>query len=552
VEWIVPRDAAFNTPVAATGNHLDVVGAIAGNGSSYVEITDGSGADLLMPTTGNEGALLTNGAPGNLLLNRALPVNMILRRRAHPTRARPTAMNTAQEEDNPWVEVDRASIAGNEMPVFNYPDSGNDATGQLASLQSWQRDEPLFRGSLASDSPTPDRPSTGNMSNTFSAGAAAENQNAPMTFTLYQTHFDREFTSLGDLLHLPVVGPPAGDTTAAAAFGLTSYTAAMRLPPEAQYDSPESLGTYYQNFAKSAAGMFMVPDHPTAGTVGTIDVEDNRWHRVLEFLEVPTRQHRNLGIGTEFEVTRVPGKINLNTLRHPEVLAALIDNELILDFDPSNNSMNEPKVRNLTDTSDNPDWFEQLQNSRDPRDPFWQTQGQDLRLPGLANSTTGTDPKGHPFRSLAFNNANANSIQHTLLRDMPVDNETGGRTQQRALFEVGTHGEHETNPESINPTLRYQVLSKLWNNTTVRSNSFVVFASVKLFRASVDGTTGAVRIGGPLKEFATGTEERPELPEYRGVFVVDRSLIEKGVSTGGAGFTNFRPFVTHRRILKEE
>ncbi|MDX1968831.1 MAG: hypothetical protein SFV23_16775, partial [Planctomycetaceae bacterium] len=145
VEWIVPRDAAFNTPVAATGNHLDVVGAIAGNGNSYVEITDGSGADLLMPATGNEGALLTNGAPGNLLLNRALPVNMILRRRAHPTRTRPTTMNTAQEEDNPWVEVDRASIAGNEMPVFNYPDSGNDATGQLASLQSWQRDEPLFR-----------------------------------------------------------------------------------------------------------------------------------------------------------------------------------------------------------------------------------------------------------------------------------------------------------------------------------------------------------------------------------------------------------------------
>jgi len=41
-------------------------------------------------------------------------------------------------------------------------------------------------------------------------------------------------------------------------------------------------------------------------------------------------------------------------------------------------------------------------------------------------------------------------------------------------------------------------MSKLMNNTTTRSNVFVVFMSVKNFRA--DTTTGPIRIGGPLRD----------------------------------------------------
>ena len=79
------------------------------------------------------------------------------------------------------------------------------------------------------------------------------------------------------------------------------------------------------------------------------------------------------------------------------------------------------------------------------------------------------------------------------------------------------------------------------NNATPRSHCFAVFITVKYFQAADDN--GAIRIGGPLNGI-------PE-PEYRGFFVVDRSLLEKGYQAGGGGFSTFKPFVTYRKILQE-
>ena len=69
---------------------------------------------------------------------------------------------------------------------------------------------------------------------------------------------------------------------------------------------------------------------------GSTPNNDNRWHRLLEFVEIPSRWHRHVNSpvynidagrvgGDPLGLYRVPGKICLNTLRHPEVLAALID-----------------------------------------------------------------------------------------------------------------------------------------------------------------------------------------------------------------------------------
>lgn len=541
-QWIVPRDNAFAAAASAGGNHIDLVEAVSA-GSPPFRITDGNSSPTDLTNTA--GSLLTDGAPatgggaGNFVLDRTRNVHIILRRRAHPTRSRPT--NSTEEEDNPWVEVDRfifSNGGGGGFQQFDYPNSGNDATSQLQQLRSEERSEPMDRDT--------DLHAAGTIANTFSSGSSAENSNAPMSqFQIYQTHYDRQFTSLGDLLNVPLIGPPPEGSSRT--DGLTLGASTMREPPETQYGLPGT--TLYsidlQKYPKSAAGMFLVPDFPNS--VDSNIALDNRWHRVLEMLEVPTRQNRNLGVGTEFEVTRVPGRINLNMLRSPEVLAALIDNENILDFHATNTSITYPRLQNKTDSA-LLDTYEQLQNSRDPQDTYWATWG-DLRLPGLAPNPVATAPNlpAHPFRSLSFTAAGNKSIQHTTLRNLPAD---VSATSKRNLFELGSNTEHTNS--SIDPALRHQVLSKIWNNTTTRSNAFIVFASVKLFRADVDSVTGAVKIGGPLKEYQAGVEERPELPEYRGVFIVDRSLLEQGASTGGGGFNNFRPFVTYRKILKEE
>ena len=84
----------------------------------------------------------------------------------------------------------------------------------------------------------------------------------------------------------------------------------------------------------------------------------------------------------------------------------------------------------------------------------------------------------------------------------------------------------------------------------------MVFVSVKLFRAAIDPATGATRIGGPVREYGTTyrgvPDANPEQPEYRGVFVVDRSRLEDGLTVGGGtSVTSFKPFVAFRKILEE-
>ena len=73
----------------------------------------------------------------------------------------------------------------------------------------------------------------------------------------------------------------------------------------------------------------------------------NRWHRLLTYVEVPTRSHRQLEdppyqitagmIGSSFGTYfyRTPGKINLNTVRHPDVLAGLLDESDIFSLNYS-------------------------------------------------------------------------------------------------------------------------------------------------------------------------------------------------------------------------
>jgi hypothetical protein len=569
-DWIVPS-IDVTSLVNPDNKYLDLVADAA---TSKFEIRDGTGSTALS----NPGDFLTNGAPDNFVLDPMLPVRFILRRRAHPTRAIPTT--AAAENDNPWVEVDRIntpSMSPSRQVDFSMAMTATEIADELDNLQSIERPEPLDQANAtphASASP---------VSNTFRIRATgspnAENSNVDtvtyLTNRYWQQHFDRPLQSLAELFFIPLVGPPPFETTPAApprTDGLTLYMASMFQPPTTQHSqavvvAPNYITTTpaqptpFWNYAKSAAGMFIVPDSPTLGTAGTRDANDNRWHRFLEFVEIGTKMNRarlgtnnntpenQTGDTAEFLIHRTPGKINFNTLRYPEVQAALIDDETVASLDLYGNdqlggppvnpqdvatSANRPRLVNLTDGTTR-DWFLELQQSRDGADPFWTTAGT-YNLPGM--------PGSRPFRSLSYlsragGTGGAPSIADTVLRETPADAGVAVGTSRRRLFEVGTAAEHQgSGAAQLDPVLRQRIFSKLMGNSTTRSNAYVVFISVKLFRAVVDDV-GAVRVGGPVDI----TPATTALPEYRGFFVVDRSRLEKG--------RDLTSFVTYRKILDE-
>ena len=128
-------------------------------------------------------------------------------------------------------------------------------------------------------------------------------------------------------------------------------------------------------------------------------------------------------------------------------------------------------------------------------------------------------------------------------RDNAADASAAG--SKRRLLEIGTAGEHTGG--TVDPFIRHRLLSKIAGNTTTRSNCFAIFISVKYFEAVEDNTTNpavpAVRIGGPFNG-------KPE-PEHRGFFIVDRSKLENGQTSGGTRY-DFRDFVEYRKTLQTQ
>ena len=92
---------------------------------------------------------------------------------------------------------------------------------------------------------------------------------------------------------------------------------------------------------------------------------------------------------------------------------------------------------------------------------------------------------------------------------------------RRRLFELGTLAEHQftslpvPGPVGIDYATKNRVLSKILQNTTTRSNVFLVWIQIDFFQAKdVNPPNGVVRIGARLT-FVAGP--------YRGFFVIDRS-----------------------------
>lgn len=436
---------------------------------------------------------------------------------------------------NPWVTVDSQQP---ELHVKSFNNSNIDTA--LTEIKSTERDQPFANLDEEFNNPGATR-----VQNTL----AADNYGSPAAFDRFQAVLDRDYASIVELFQLGIGG---GDS---AAKGLTA-------------------DHYFLNTNRTNIDAVNI-------------VLPNRWHRLLEFLEVPTRTHRGIpGFANALDYPRVPGKININTIRHPEVLAALIDDPTVMrlmfmdDYNQNGSldgmggaatapNLPDPPINEdldgdgnidihsvppllRTDTFYNMDgtngsgiqnWWYSFLEARDGR----RTSGMNQALqpdpttgwflPGTVNST--------PFRSWTRAEqwaAGQNSVEPTLLRSWPTDIASAPQEKRetRHFFELGTLADHAAG--SVDPTVRNRILAKIANNVTTRSNVFVIYLSLKYFKAVENN--GAIQIGEPLD-----TSVPVSTPDHRGFFVIDRTRAEDAWDPATQRF-DFRSVIQFRQVLQ--
>ena len=384
--------------------------------------------------------------------------------------------------------------------------------------------------------------------------------NGDSTATLWQHHNDRDFATVAELFQIPLYGPARltdgrlGDLEFADRTILDSTVSSDPLYPAA---------TNSNYIPTIAAARFLRPDNPDQSGLS------NRWYRLLQFLEVPNRSHKHPTIATQSALTTPPlllaepynlpigfgwprthGQLNLNMIRDSKVLAALLDDDLLINGADANLiGLDEPGRL----------WWVEFLKARDSRyvsgsgfrgDPTTGLSADPttwLFMPGTANARPfrgfdsvgpkalgyGADDK--PGKSGVDDDSNGTiddvseifwpgsdddaPLENTILRSLPLDGASTNPNESRRLFEVGIQAEHfgplvdETTVgnDPLHPSARYRLLSKILNNVTTRSNSFGVFVTVQYYEAAE--VSGAIRIGGRLDD----------TPTHRGYFVVDRT-----------------------------
>ncbi|MCA9097472.1 MAG: hypothetical protein KDA36_03765, partial [Planctomycetaceae bacterium] len=521
-------------------------------------------------------------------------VLLILERRLNQDRS-PPADPSVDDTDNPWICVDRMVIEpGKAVQDLNL-DMANNANdtedvlrgittppGKIRTIVSRERKQPL-EGILtgAEGDCTAGAAGTATAldfvpSSTLAVPGGTKNSISPSNFSYWQPHFDRELSSSYDLLSIPLYGPPSAASLPSGSFdsdgvpvttGNPSPAALLRgmttelLVPS--LDTAKSGFTHatlvidptptnFHGVQLVSSKKFLRPDYDDTASPSVIF--NNRWYRLLDLVNVGTQTNRLVqwtsdGVqGAQWSdvdfPARLPGAINLNTIRHRGVLAGLID-------DPNFhlNSGYASIAAMLNDPNESRNWWTETIGSRDLVDPV-----TTLILPGL--------PGSRPYRSGGFldrvieTDANGNTtvdpgedtngngtfetdtpgvaLQQTMLRDLALD----GTAIRRNLFEARVNG----GATEVDYHARHRLLRKIANNTTNRSNVFIVWMTVGFFEAVDGSASGSVRIGAQLSG----------LTEHRGFFIVDRTLLEKAeveASANGRRF-DYKKFITYRKTLK--
>ncbi len=467
--------------------------------------------------------------------------DLVLRRRLNP------AMPELPLADNPWIEVDRTRVVFENL----YREENNAMTMmdemvlRLDQAPSYERME-----SIASTTTNPYSSMSDSAPQTWRFNTIGSDLNSTSSiFNYQQVHFDREFSSSIEFLNLPVIGPRF----------LTHRFERMRQSPYRQVLDGSSIPQ--PSLITSAEAMFLMPDFPdTSGGTSFETPRDNRWYRLMRFVEVPSRVHKMLG--NYLTQQKFPGKININTLRHREVLAGLIDNPAFADvpnlLDSNTNSLEDGPFLVSRDYLDD-------SNSSNGRD-VWQDFMRDRDGRPVKSFQTGIGamnflipgtPNARPFRENGFVGSKPESddgLDRTLLRRLAgriensktdgVDDDGGGNdtdddpTNNRHWLEVATDVSHHNQPHaSTNTQVRHQILSKIMNNTTTVSNTYIVFGTAAYFEVVEDPATGMIQIGGryDLNEDNDG-DPATNPSEKKSIFVIDRTDAFQSYDPGTGDF----------------
>ncbi len=517
--------------------------------------------DLVVDNTFSKHDLEAGTTAGSFLDRTTAPlvptdVQLVLERRLNPDQPQLSVT------ENPWIVVDFMRARRQSLGI-NPSDDNTTIPTILQSKKSWEREQPLdaeaeaYYGGAAS--------TRMNSLNQTGTSLQPANSNTPLNgsgapeYTIQQLHFDRDFASTVELFHIPAgpttaSGPPDTSALTIPAVGCSKWL--TRILKNQNLDNQSWL----------ARQRFVNPSTPIIPNVDTGSVYGNQWHRLLSFLEVPSKAHRQLG--DAFLLTRTPGKINLNTIRDPEVLGGLLDcPEHILAPDtaasPARYGLESYLPAGVTNPiyfySPNPNvgkagasgrrdvWADFLA-ARDGVDPITQ-----IPLPGTPAAPAIRTEDGartggsRPFRDLSYDSnglPTGSSVEHSILRGQLADAakwNTGAESadvadgRQDRMFDIG----------SVNdPYVKSRLLSKIMGNATTRSNVFVVYMTVR-FHEVYEDPSGNQRIGGryDLNHNGNATDDT-----HRGFFILDRSNAEEAYNANTATF-NWRNIVKYRLTI---
>jgi len=511
LECIVPKggvtDAADNQAVPPNVIDLDLSSVNVGttsddNFGAFSAIAPYTGTSLVERTTGGS---MTVGP--NFVLS--------LQRRQN-LEARGTG-------EDVWLEVDRIEV---EVEFFHEATSATQIQTELNNIQSRERKHSFSlqvdeHPGVATQNHSMDiRATHKHRANDYLIANLPSKVNSAGEFNLWQPHFDRDMTSVVDLLSVPMYGWQ--DMTTDRIYD----TAPKR----------EFYGGTVQNLVddwrltghRTAQTRFLYPDPADLPAnhawTGHMPAHGNRWYRLLNFVEVDPVADDAVDDRLALN-RRIPGRINLNTLRHEHVLAGIVDDDI---HHNAIANRDHPAIDRLNNTRN---WFNELLATRD--------QGYDPSADTVITDAPGT-PFSRPFRALSdFDRFDADgAIQNTILRR----GFGPGKFNEASLFEARPvedfdgNGGHDDD-DLVDYHTRNRLLAKVANQTTTKSHVFAIWVGFDLHEAHTH-SSGAVQIG------ARATD----LPTYRQFLVVDMSRLEEAYNPETGSF-DFRKFIIHQQML---
>jgi hypothetical protein len=461
-----PRYSDPNTPQANTGFYI--LGPKPAGTTAYQTGADPTLPNTLLSPKMSYAVPVTNATAGTI------PTPTILLRRL-ANECLPPQTDPTQPNFNPYVTVDY--IENVKVWDGRVADTAGARTPPgMTTRTSYGRSQPyaavLTTGAAQwgiAQAPSPAQ--TTQPQHTFFRHNAVEAAAPPSASTVGQTltvpfnwlvHLDRQPISTLELLHV-------------SAFK----------PHELTQQFIDAGGNLYAHLAPWG--------NQDTATGSLTNGKDTRLYRFFEFATV-ARRSAGLQLGG-----RIPGKININTVWDKEVFRALCDAQAANQF----TSAQVDALWIALMTSRSP--------TADPTPPSGVTPGT-LYVPGAGDK---------PFWSLATGFATAGTTNDSMgTTNRGVDNTVLRPATLGASWNTGRLAEPgSATPAFTHPYQRYELLTKIFNNLTTRSNVFAVWLTVGFFDV-IDDTTLPVKLGAE-----TGVATNNNI-RYRFFAIIDRTNMQ--------------------------